>query len=204
LIALAATLSVLGVHALLLLLAAGCLGGAIALAWRSVETFADKGELTVEDALALAAPSALEEQKGAVLRALKDLDYELSVGKVSHADYRELSEQYRQEARRLMAELDESLASTRREVEDLVKSRLDAEGVGTATTLHEGSEALPEKTEASGAPESEAPAPLTASSPPPSARGIVCSACSTHNDEDARFCKKCGERLQLSPAAEAL
>ena len=59
----------------------------------------------------LAAPTAAEEQKRAVLRTLKDLEYELSVGKISKEDFEVTSAHFRAEAKRLIAEADSSLSS---------------------------------------------------------------------------------------------
>lgn len=68
---------------------------------------------TLEEALHLAVPSRAEEQKRAVLRTLKDLDYELSLGKISREDYEKVSREVREEARRMIALVDETLESKR-------------------------------------------------------------------------------------------
>ena len=62
----------------------------IALLWASVRTLAGDAPITLEEAIALASPSTVEEQKRAVLQALKDLEYERSIGKISEPDYEEL------------------------------------------------------------------------------------------------------------------
>src|SRR6266566_4615060 len=72
--------------------------GVVAIMWASVRTLSGDAPITLEEAIALAAPSAAEEQKRAVLQALKDLEYERSVGKVSDADYEVLLQRYREEA----------------------------------------------------------------------------------------------------------
>src|SRR6202012_5863491 len=70
----------------------------------------------------MGARSAEEEQKRAVLRALKDLEYERSVGKISDEDYQEYAARYRAEAKRLIRTMDESMAEARKRVEqDLAK-----------------------------------------------------------------------------------
>lgn len=109
----------------------GLLGGAaialmlvIALMWQSLQHLSGDTELTFEEALSLAAPTAEEEQKRAVLRALKDLEYERSVGKISEADFQELSARYRAEAKRLILAVDETLQERRKEAEALLEKRL--------------------------------------------------------------------------------
>jgi hypothetical protein len=64
-----------------------------------------------------------------VLRALKDLEYERSVGKISPEDYAELSAKYRSEAKRLIQSLDEALGPARREVELAIERRLARAGI---------------------------------------------------------------------------
>src|SRR5664279_3854191 len=106
-----------GVQLVVLTLAGGALLLVIALLWSSVQALAGQSELTFEEAFSLGARSAEEEQKRAVLRALKDLEYERSVGKISEDDYHEYSARYRAEAKRLIRDLDENLAEARKQVE---------------------------------------------------------------------------------------
>src|SRR5512142_1135866 len=90
-----------GVEVSLLVVAAGALAGVIALLWASVQALTGESPITLEEAMTLGAPSVEEEQKRSVLRALKDLEFERSVGKISDEDYTELSARYRAEAKRL-------------------------------------------------------------------------------------------------------
>jgi hypothetical protein len=95
----------------LLVLAAGALCLVISLAWISLEKLGGTSELSLDEALALAAPTAAEEQKRAVLRTLKDLEYERSVGKITPEDFEATSAHFRAEAKRLIAEADSSLGT---------------------------------------------------------------------------------------------
>jgi hypothetical protein len=115
---------VFGMPIAILTLAALALLGGIALIWSSVQSLTGETPLSLEEALTLGAPSAEEEQKRAVLRALKDLEYERSVGKITNEDYQLLSARYRAEAIRLMQALDENLKPARARAEKLLKSRL--------------------------------------------------------------------------------
>ena len=108
----------------ILVAAGGVLLGVIAILWASVRTLAGDAPLTLDEALALGAPSAAEEQKRAVLQALKDLEYERSVGKVAEADYEELLARYRTEAKRLLRAVDEDLAPLRAKATAYVDAQL--------------------------------------------------------------------------------
>src|SRR5215218_9781181 len=82
----------------ILVLAGGALIAVIATFWASVRTLFGETPLSGADAYALGAPRSEEEQKQAVLRALKDLEFERSVGKISEEDYKALVAKYRAEA----------------------------------------------------------------------------------------------------------
>jgi hypothetical protein len=116
--------ALVGIEVSLLIVAGGALVGVIALLWASVQSLTGESPLTLEEALSLGAPSAEEEQKRAVLRALKDLEFERSVGKITQEDYVELSNRYRAEARRLMHMLDAGGEKERATIERLLAERL--------------------------------------------------------------------------------
>lgn len=135
---------------LFLVLAGGALTLVVTLLWSSVQSLTGSSSLGFEEALSMGAPSKVEEEKRAVLRALKDLDYERGVGKISPEDYAELSAKYRAEAKRLMQSLDEALGPARNEVEKAIEARLQRAGI-----------AAPEA--APAIPVEPAPAPTTPS-----------------------------------------
>jgi ribosomal protein L40E len=227
----------------ILVLAGGALIGVIAIFWASVRTLLGETPLSGADAYALAAPRAEEERKRAVLRALKDLEFERSVGKISEEDYVELVARYRGEAKRLLREIDAEAQPRHERAEALVAKRLRREGLtgpGTGKAEAEAEEASDEapvnpflnttdnnvntgdaestegnrdrkgaasdakptkgkkrkKPREASAPEAAAPA-----APAAEAATRTCAECSTKNDPDAVFCKKCGARQEA--AAEA-
>jgi hypothetical protein len=167
----------------ILVLAGGALVFVIALFWSSLRTLLGETPLSGADAYALGAPRAEEEQKQAVLRALKDLEFERSVGKISDEDYRELVAKYRVEAKRLLRILDEEAQPRRQQVASLVARRLRLAGF---VAEEEGADAETDTAEPAAA---KAAAPEAAAKAPG-----ACAACGTVNDEDAVFCKKCGAR----------
>jgi hypothetical protein len=133
--------NLLGRGPFFLTLAGFALLGAIWIFWRSLQSLTGEAPLTLEEALGLGAPNAEEERKAAVLRALKDLEYERTVGKIDEQDFLELSEKYRAEARSLLQLVDENLGSTRREVLAVVERRVATElGAAPAATETENPE----------------------------------------------------------------
>jgi hypothetical protein len=121
-----------GIALSVLLLASLALALVIALLWSSVRNLTGDTPLSLDEALGLGAPSPEEEQKRAVLRALKDLEYERSVGKISEADYRDYSARYREEARRLMQRVDASLAEARELAQKMLEERVAQAGIDAA------------------------------------------------------------------------
>jgi hypothetical protein len=116
--------AIFGIEVALLVAAFGALGLVIAFVWASVQNLTGDSPLTLEEALTLGQPSAEEEQKRAVLRALKDLEYERSVGKISDHDYADLSARYREDAKRLIQAVDANLTPARERAEKLLAERV--------------------------------------------------------------------------------
>jgi hypothetical protein len=204
----------------LLVLAGGALVGVIAMFWSSLRTLLGETPLSGADAYALGAPPrAEEEQKRAVLRALNDLKFERSVGKISEEDYRALEAKYRAEAKRLLRLLDEEAAPRRERAEQLVLRRLRQEGLleeGKAEAPAREDDAAEDVEKPEQAPKASAPAEperkaakaegnrkkKKGKKSQPTAAGRSCDACGTVNDEDAVFCKKCGARVGAAAETE--
>ena len=168
-----------GVQLVVLTLAAAALLLVIFLLWSSVQALAGESELTFEEAFGLGARSAEEEQKRAVLRALKDLEYERSVGKISEEDFHEYSARYRAEAKRLIQGLEENLAEGRKQVEYELERRLLKKAAKLEQNVPE-----PSRPQAAEGALSEPEASLE--------KTRECPACQVKNELDARFCKACG------------
>jgi hypothetical protein len=114
-----------GIPALLLGLAAGTLSLVIVLMWGSLQQMEESDEMEFEQALSYAAPSVEEEQKRALLRTLKDLEYELSVGKISRDDYDQIYAEVAEKAKRMIALTDEAMKARISAAEARVSARLD-------------------------------------------------------------------------------
>jgi hypothetical protein len=152
-----------GVELSLLVVAAGALAGVIALLWASVQALTGQSPLTLDEALTLGAPSAEEEQKRAVLRALKDLEYERSVGKISEDDYTELSTRYREEAKRLIQLIDAGSETERERAEKALSERLAAAPAKAPAKPAEPEPKDSDTDEAEADAEPSSPAPATPS-----------------------------------------
>jgi hypothetical protein len=113
----------------------------------------------------------LEREKRSLLKALKELDFDFEMGKVSKKDFDDIGSHYRTRAIRVMRQLDDAGGDYETMIARDVAARLKKDGEPVVAT--------------SGA------APAATSGPPPG----VCAKCTTRNDEDAEFCKKCGTKL---------
>ena len=213
-----------GAAAVVLVLAAGALVSVIAIFWASVRTLVGEAPLSGADAYVFGAPRAEEERKRAVLRALKDLEFERGVGKISEEDYEALVAKYRAEAKRLLRTLEDDAQPRRDKVATLVMERLFQEGLVespqggpyrerkavTKSKKKRKARARPAlETEGSpggvfsgdSRPEPQLPveanvaaAVLAQKNESDAAARRTCLSCGTHNDADAVFCKRCGTR----------
>ncbi len=141
------------------------LSGAVLLFWESLRLVLDPtaaGDVDDEDEDGV--PVALEARKRAALRALKDIDYERSIGRLGEEDHKALSERYRDEAKTAMRALDEGMHDWMVTAEALLREAEKADS----------EEAVP----------------------PPPPEDPKCAKCTTRNDPDAAFCKRCGTRLR--------
>ena len=174
-----------GVGPAILVLAAGALVGVIGLLWASLRTLG--GDAPLAEGLATAAAmretvSHLAERKQRVLRALKDLELEHSVGKIDDEDFAEISARYREQAKSILREMDVELEPLRPRAEAIARTHLEKRGVARG-------KALAAKAAAPPSGESAEEPPVRAS------ERVACSHCETSNEPDAAFCKKCRARL---------
>lgn len=125
--------------------------------------------------------AALEREKLLVLRTIKELEFDRSMGKLSQKDFDEMSGRLRTRALSLMKQLDLETTGYRAAIEQELAQRVQKGSEGSEGS--EGSKGS-ERSDGSGGSRT------------------VC-ACGTLNDVDAVFCKKCGSRLQAGGAATA-
>jgi len=139
-------------------------------ALRTLLPFTRAGVPAGPRALGSRARATLEREKALALRSIKELEFDRAMGKVSDRDFAEVSGRLRARAAGLLRQLDAG-TSYRDQIDREIAGR-----VGAPRTS-----AGPEKSQA-------APAPP----------GVACGTCETRNDADARFCKGCGGRLEVS------
>jgi hypothetical protein len=113
---------------------------------------------------------ALEREKLLTLRAIKELEFDRAMGKVSHDDFHDMSNRLRTRAAGLIKALDAASGYRDRIERDLEKRLARTPDGGSGRAERPGTDAA-------------------------TAEARVCASCSTGNDADARFCKACGERL---------
>jgi hypothetical protein len=115
--------------------------------------------------------AVLEREKMLALRAIKELEFDRAMGKVSAKDFDEMAGRLRSRAMSFIRQLDEGGAGYRDLIERELSARL-ANQHGTRAKRDAVS------------PGAEAAAPANR----------LC-ACATMNDPDAAFCKRCGAKL---------
>ncbi len=74
--------------------------------WNSLRFVEGGAPLSIETTRDLPEHAALVDEKNSLLRAIKDLEYEHAVGKISDADFQRLDTAYRARAKQVLALLD--------------------------------------------------------------------------------------------------
>ena len=115
--------------------------------------------------------AALEREKLLVLRAIKELEFDRAMGKLSEDDFREMGGRLRLRAAGLLRQLDAG-SGYRAQIESDLQKRLGESGA-RPNPPRSGADSRGAKASADR----------------------VCAICATVNDADAKFCKGCGEPL---------
>jgi hypothetical protein len=143
--------------------------------------------------------AALERDKALVLRAIRDLEFDRAMKKVSDKDFAEMNARLRARAAGILKQLDRG-AGYRDEIERELEKRLGitAAVAGTKVPPYEHKPAGPNVSsgEALARPNVNSGEALVDPKVNVSS-GRTCS-CGTPNDIDARFCKTCGTRLEAA------
>jgi len=197
--------SILSAGPALLVLAAGILLGTIALFWASLRTLTGDAPLAeeLEHASFSASNDALANRKKMLLRALKDLESEQAVGKIDAKDYGILSSRYREEIKDLMREMDESIEPHVKAAERALQKHLAKVGLvgdpfrapGKAAQAKDEALERDETRRETTDDETDDETDETEDDESNVASRPVCTACSTSNEIDAKFCKSCGATL---------
>jgi hypothetical protein len=206
-VTLAAVMGVtIGAPMAILVLAAGMLLGVIGLFWASLRILSGDAPLSPElEALDASAHAvdALASRKKMLLRALKDLDNERALGKLEDDDHEQLSHTYRGELKDVLARIDASLEPHRKKAEDAARVYLASAKAGLVEEGYRGTPPADDDDEddVDDAEENEpvvAKAVIGTQADPTTETApsrVACPKCSTANEVDASFCKKCGASL---------
>jgi hypothetical protein len=163
-------------HLVLISLTIGAAGFAAAALYRTLAPLASAADAAnVGEPLSEGLRTILEREKQLTLRAIKELEFDRAMGKVSPKDFDEMAGRLRARAMQLMRQLDAE-AGYRELIERELGARL-RRSPGT------GAPARPQAKPHAGA-----------------AAEPTC-VCGTANDPDAAFCKRCGTKLARTAAS---
>lgn len=123
------------------------------------------------------ARAAIDREKTLVLRAIKELEFDHAMGKVSDQDFAEMGLRLRTRAAGLLRQLDAGAAYAT-EIEQELARRLAAAGVAAASVA------------------AAAPGVAVAAAAPRTDR--FCTQCGAAATATARFCGQCGHRLETA------
>jgi hypothetical protein len=115
-------------------LSALALLGTISFIWASLRTLlGGEHDLYLEQSVAVRTRMELLDEKEAVLKSLKDLEFEREVGKLSDEDFARLDLEFRKRAKHILRTLDDDLKEHREKAHELLaKERMKA-GEGRAS-----------------------------------------------------------------------
>lgn len=130
--------------------------------------------------------AALEREKSLVLRAIKDLEFDRAMGKVSEDDFADMAARLRARAARLIQSLDAEGSGYQTLIEREIIARLAKSG----PTNHLTGPAVGAELARSATELARPDATLDRRDAAP-----TCASCGTENDADAKFCKACGTKL---------
>lgn len=133
----------------------------------------------------------LREEKLRLLRAIKELEFDHGMGKLSTADFETVIGTYRLRAIEVMRALDGG-GALHPELQKLLAEREAKAKVEPAAAPP----AAPPPAALASLLASEPPRPIERSSPDLDRTSRICAHCTGPNDNDAKFCKHCGVSLE--------
>ena len=170
-------------HLVLISLTVGAAGFAAAALYRTLAPLVSSDAAATVEPLTESMRTVLEREKMLTLRAIKELEFDRAMGKVSAGDFEEMAGRLRARAISLMKQMDAGGSAYRELIERELQGRLRQRPASPAPRPGDESRA------AAGSP-----------SPQEAVRRALCQ-CGTSNDPDASFCKRCGSRLTESAQA---
>lgn len=105
-----------------IVLSAASLLAALGALWFSLRGLLGDDEAVLIETEASRHYGELLDEKAAVLRSIKDLEFEHEVGKLSDADFERLNKQFRRRAKEILRELDRDLGPYRDKAKTLIET----------------------------------------------------------------------------------
>jgi len=115
------------IEIVLVVVTVGAAGVGAAALYRTLQPLVDSGDLRTPVLLGGRTRAALERDKALTLRAIKELEFDHAMGKLSDSDFAEMQRRLRERALRLMAQL-EGGSAYRERIEREVRARMSALG----------------------------------------------------------------------------
>lgn len=168
-----------------------CLAGAALLLvmvalFRSLSALLSRSPVAIAQHASGAHRDALLGEKRSLLQTLRDLQFERDTGKLSEVDFNNLNDRYRGRARDVLRALDEELSEFRQQASELIAAEIAQHSSAEAGAAATATDAM-EAGDVAARDDVDAPR--------------ACPQCTTDNDADAVFCKKCGKPLADSEPA---
>lgn len=111
-----------------IVLSGGALLFAVSFLWASLRAlFGGSDEGLVHESQAMRKRTELLAEKDAVLKSLKDLEFERDVGKLSDEDFKRLERDFRARAKHILRELDDEVREHRVKAKQLIENELKHE-----------------------------------------------------------------------------
>src|SRR5262249_27380382 len=118
---------------LFLIAGAAAFGGVALQLWKSIgAVIGDPDSDEAREIRSTRRRRELEREKAAILKAIKELEFDHNMDKISDADYHEAHQTYRQRAVRIMVQLEAGAAGYREIIEREVNERLARKGAKKA------------------------------------------------------------------------
>jgi len=179
---------------LFIVLGAVAVAAVLAASWQSLRAaFGVAGAGVLRATLGSVERTVLEDEKSALLRSIKDLQFEHDIGKISEQDFAPLDKSLRQRAREILRLLDEDILPHRAEAERVVREHLQKE-MGSTPYRDQARDV-----ETARCPGCNTLNDMDADWCKSCATRLgprSCAECHTVNDADAAFCKKCAHRFE--------
>lgn len=111
-----------------MVLSGGALLFAVSFVWASLRAlFGGSDEALIHESQAMRKRHELLDEKDAVLKSLKDLEFERDVGKLAEDDYKRLERELRGRAKHILKQLDDEVRDHRLKAKQLIEKELQHE-----------------------------------------------------------------------------